>query len=69
LSAGTNYDRNSPVSPGGVGQDDPSVYFDANEENVVPADSAQQLNNNTSDGSLHDKVLLLSQYISKLLNF
>jgi hypothetical protein len=42
-----------------VGQDDPSVYFDANEENVVPAESAQQLNN-TSDVSQHEKVLFLS---------
>lgn len=61
LSAGTNNEGNSPVSPGGVGQDDPSVYFDANEENVVTADNAQQLNNNMSDGSQHDKVLLSSQ--------
>jgi hypothetical protein len=45
-----------------VGQDDPSVYFDANEENVATADNAQQLNNNISDGSQHDKVLLSSQY-------
>jgi hypothetical protein len=66
LSAGINNDRNSPISPGGVGQDDPSVYFDANEENVAPADNVQQLNNNTLDGSQHDKVLLLSQYFLNL---
>ncbi|XP_021929053.1 tau-tubulin kinase homolog Asator isoform X1 [Zootermopsis nevadensis] len=56
-NTGTNNDRNSPISPSGVGQDDPSVYFDANEENVASADNAQQLNNNTSDGSQHDKEL------------
>jgi hypothetical protein len=56
LSTGTNNEGSSPVSPGGVGQDDPSVYFDANEENVATADNAQQLNNNMSDGSQHDKV-------------
>jgi hypothetical protein len=39
-----------------VGQDDPSVYFDANEEN---AENAQQANNNVLDGSQHDKVWLL----------
>lgn len=66
LSAGTNNEGNSPVSPGGVGQDDPSVYFDANEENVATADNAQQLNNNISDGSQHDKVLLSSQYFLAL---
>jgi hypothetical protein len=49
-----------------VGQDDPSVYFDANDENVATADSAQQLNNNMSDGSHHDKVLLLAQYFSSM---
>ncbi|PNF21858.1 Tau-tubulin kinase-like protein Asator [Cryptotermes secundus] len=54
---GTNNEGNSPVSPSGVGQDDPSVYFDANEENVGTSDNTQQLNNNISDGSQHDKEL------------
>lgn len=62
MSAGTNNEGNSPVSPGGVGQEDPSVYFDANEENAASTDNAQQLNNNMPDGSQLDKVMLSSQY-------
>ncbi|KAJ9582731.1 hypothetical protein L9F63_022927, partial [Diploptera punctata] len=56
-----NNEGNSPISPGGVGQDDPSVYFDANEENLTAADNVQQLNNNTTDGTQQEKVVLLFQ--------
>lgn len=66
MSVGTNNEGNSPISPGGVGQDDPSVYFDANEEN---AENAQQVNNNILDGSQHEKVWLILLYFSDILNY